>query len=57
MLITREEYENLDWANMTEQEKRQYYNPCDTNNPNLIRVGESFDDWLGTWGDVDLKRI
>lgn len=50
MIITRQEYDSLTKEQLM---SLKYSNPSLTNDPNEIRVGEVFDDWLGYWREAD----
>lgn len=53
MTITRKEYENLDINKMSKDEKLRYSNPCVTDDPNILRVGEVFDSDLDAWRSAE----
>lgn len=44
--IYRDEYKKL---SKSKRSQIEYSNPCSTNDPNILRVGQVFDDDLGYW--------
>lgn len=47
--IYRDEYEKL---SNSKKNRLEYSNPCSTNDPNVLRVGQVFDGDLGYWRDA-----